>query len=268
MSRMKDAPFLYRLLHAVLPPLLNRYFRIEVEGLENVPGSGGAILACNHLSFVDSLLLPLNLSRPVYFLGKAEYFESGKSRWFFRGVGVIPTYREGGDRAREALESGIDVLRRGDLLGIYPEGTRSPDGRLYRGHTGPARMAIETEVPIVPCAMIGTRETQPPGKLVPRRSLVKVRYGRPLDFSRYAGQQEDAFVLRSATDELMYEIMRLSGQNYVDEYALNIKQGKVALEETDRDHAPSVDEVPAHPDEQRPGDGRPGDGPGEDRRAS
>lgn len=251
MARMKDAPILYRALHATLPPIVNRYFHLRVEGRENVPAMGGAVLAANHLSFIDSVLLPLNLDRPVYFLGKADYFESVKTRWFFSGVGVIPIYRQGGDKARESLEAGLAVVRRGDLLGIYPEGTRSPDGRLYRGKTGPVRIAIEGNVPIVPCALIGTREAQPPEKNVPRRHVVKVRYGRPLDFSRYGGQQDDTLVLRSATDELMYEIMTLSGQEYVDEYAAKVKSGQVKIEGVEGEHAPQVGEVPPPPDFRR-----------------
>jgi 1-acyl-sn-glycerol-3-phosphate acyltransferase len=231
MTGMDAAPVLYRSLHRALPPLLNRYFRVYVEGLEHVPDTGPAVLAANHLAFIDSLFVPLNVPRPVYFLGKADYFESSKTKWFFEGVGVIPTYRGGGDKSRRSLETGVAVLRRGELLGIYPEGTRSPDGRLYRGKTGPVRMAIEAGVPIVPVGLIGTRDAQPPGKYLPKRHPINLRYGKPLDFSRYAGGHDDPFVLRSATDELMYEIMMLSGQEYVDEYASTLKDGKVRLDQ-------------------------------------
>ena len=133
---------------------------------------------------------------------------------------------------RQTLEMGMKVLRRGDVLGIYPEGTRSPDGRLYRGKTGPVRMAIEAGVPIIPCAVKGTREAMPEGAKLPRRKPVSVTYGEPLDFSRYAGEHEDPFVLRSATDELMYELMMMSGQEYVDEYAAGVKKGKVTIDES------------------------------------
>lgn len=248
MAGMKDAPILYRALRAALPPIVHPYFHLRVEGRENVPAVGGAVLAPNHLAFIDSVLLALNVHRPVYYLGKADYFESVKTRWFFSGVGVIPTFRQGGDKARESLEAGLQVVRRGDLLGIYPEGTRSPDGRLYRGKTGPVRIAIAGNVPIVPCALIGTREVQPPDSYLPRRRPVTVRYGRPLDLSRYTGQQDDTAVLRSATDELMYEIMLLSGQQYVDEYAANIKSGQVSVEGMEGEHAPQVGEVPPSPD--------------------
>ncbi len=227
---MRDAPLMYRALKRVLPPIARSYFHLRVEGLENIPVGRGAIIAGNHLSFIDSIFLPLMVDRPVYFLAKADYFENPRTRWFFSGVGTIPTYRSGGDKSRRSLDSGIEVLRRGDLLGVYPEGTRSPDGRLYRGKTGPVRMTLEAGVEIVPCGILGTREAQPPGKYLPRRTEVTVRYGRPIDFSRYEDDREDPFVLRSATDELMYEIMMLSGQEYVDEYASKVKKGEVELE--------------------------------------
>ncbi len=253
MAGMQDAPLLYRTLHRILPRPLRWYLHLQVEGIENVPTSGGAVLASNHLAFIDSTLLPLLLDRPVYYLGKADYFKSWHTRWFFEGVGVIPTHRGGGDKAQEALEAGMGVVRRGDLLGIYPEGTRSLDGRLYRGKTGPVRIALEVGVPIVPCGIIGTREAQPPGAYVLRRHPARLRYGRPLDFSRYADQRDDPFVLRSATDELMYEIMLLSGQEYVDEYAGKVKSGQVSIEGTDREHAPAPDEVPAADEIRRAG---------------
>ncbi|MGH3442248.1 MAG: lysophospholipid acyltransferase family protein [Nitriliruptorales bacterium] len=240
MSGMRDAPLLYRVLRRILRPTLSRLLHLQVEGLENIPASGGAIIASNHLSFIDSLFVPLMVDRPVYFLGKADYFESWRTRWFFAGVGVIPTYRSGGEKSAQALESGVGVLARGDILGIYPEGTRSPDGRLYRGKTGPVRMALEAGVPVVPCAVHGTRDAQPPGKYVPRRRPVALRYGRPLHFDRYAGQHDDPFVLRSATDELMYEIMMLSGQEYVDEYASKVKSGQVDLSDTQELQSPTA----------------------------
>jgi 1-acyl-sn-glycerol-3-phosphate acyltransferase len=241
MPGMRDAPLMYRALKRVLPPLVVRYFHLRAENLENIPAGGGAILASNHLAFLDSVFLPILVERPVYFLAKADYFENPRTRWFFRGVGTIPTYRQGGSRSQQSLASGIDVLERGDLLGIYPEGTRSPDGRLYRGKTGPVRMALEAGVPVVPCGIVGSRQVQPSATSLPRRSPVTVRYGRPLDFSRYAGRHEDPFVLRSATDELMYEIMMLSGQEYVDEYGAKVKSGQVDVDEAARsDPAPPV----------------------------
>lgn len=218
----------YWVVKGVLTPVLRLLFRPWVEGLENIPAEGPAIIVSNHLSFMDSLFLPLVVSRRVTFLAKSDYFTGrGLKGWlqrmFFSGVGQVPLDRSGGDASAAALAAGTRVLAAGGLLGIYPEGTRSPDGRLYRGKTGVARLAIETGVPVIPCAMIGTFEVQPAGRLVPRPRRVGMRIGRPLDFSRYAGLSTDRFVLRSATDELMYELMLLSGQEYVDTYASKAK---------------------------------------------
>ncbi|MCC5947690.1 MAG: 1-acyl-sn-glycerol-3-phosphate acyltransferase [Nitriliruptoraceae bacterium] len=227
MAGMNDAPRMYRTLRKVLPPLINPYLRVQLEGIEHVPDRAPAILACNHLSFVDSIVLPMNVPRPVYFLGKADYWDSWRTRWFFQGTGVVPVHRGGGGKGEDSLRTGVDILGRGELLGIYPEGTRSPDGRLYRGKTGPVRMALEANVPIVPCAVHGTDKALPTGNYIPSREPVTVRYGRPLDLSRFRDRRTDPFVLRSATDELMYEIMLLSGQEYVDEYASKVKSGDV-----------------------------------------
>jgi 1-acyl-sn-glycerol-3-phosphate acyltransferase len=232
MAGMAGAPRLYRFLQKILPPIANPYFHVQVEGLdEHVPDEGPAILACNHLSFIDSIVLPMNVPRPVYFLGKADYWESWRTRWFFQGTGVVPVYRGGGDQASASLRTGVEILGRGELLGIYPEGTRSPDGRLYRGKTGPARMALEAGVPVIPCAVIGTDRAMPTGRYLPKRVPVTVRYGAPLDFSRYRDRRTDPYALRSATDELMYEIMMLSEQEYVDEYAAKVKSGAVDVNE-------------------------------------
>jgi 1-acyl-sn-glycerol-3-phosphate acyltransferase len=228
---MQDAPRLYRSLKRILPPVANPYFHVDAQGLENIPSTEPAILACNHLSFIDSIMLPLNVPRPVYFLGKADYWDSWRTRWFFQGTGVVPIHRGGGAQSENSLKTGVEILRSGELLGIYPEGTRSPDGRLYRGKTGPARIALEADVPIVPCAVIGTNEAMPTGTYRPRRAEVTVRYGEPLDLSRYREERSDPFVLRSATDELMYEIMMLSGQEYVDEYASKVKSGDVSVDD-------------------------------------
>ena len=224
------APVLYKMLHAVLPPALNAVYRPEIEGLSFIPEHGPAILASNHLSFLDHFFLPMFVARPIFFLGKSDYF-SGWQRLFFENVGVMPVARQGGDAGEASLRKGQEVLESGRLLGIYPEGTRSPDGRLYRGKTGPVRLALRTGAPIIPVAMIGTREVLPPGARVPRLTKVGVRIGAPLDFgARYGGREADRFVLRSATDELMYEIMLLSGQEYVDEYASRVKSGEVDLD--------------------------------------
>ena len=219
----------YWLVKAILGPVLAVVFRPWADGAENVPREGPAILAWNHLSFSDHFFGPLPLPRKVTFLAKAEYF-TGRgpkgllSRAFFAGVGQIPVDRSGGAAGERALASGLRVLRRGQLLGIYPEGTRTPDGRLYRGKTGVARLALESGAPVVPCAMVGTYELQPPGKLMPRLSIRPgVKFGKPLDFSRYAGLESDRLVLRAVTDEIMYAVMALSGQEYVDSYAQRSK---------------------------------------------
>jgi 1-acyl-sn-glycerol-3-phosphate acyltransferase len=219
---------LYWLVKIILTPILRPVFRPWVTGLENIPLDGPAIVASNHVSFSDSIFLPLMVPRRITFLAKADYFtgRSLKGRLtarFFRSVGQLPVDRRGGSASEAALHQGLRVLSRGELLGIYPEGTRSPDGRLYRGKTGVARMALEAGVPVIPVAMIGTMEVQPPGKVIPRLGRVGMRIGRPLDFSRYAGMARDRFVLRSVTDEIMYELMLLSGQEYVDQYATKAK---------------------------------------------
>lgn len=206
-------------------------FRPWVEGLENVPAEGPAILASNHLSFSDSFFLPAVLDRKVTFIAKAEYFTTPgiKGRLtaaFFKGVGQLPVDRSGARGAGEAaIKSGIEVLERGELFGIYPEGTRSPDGRLYRGKPGGlARVTLATGAPVIPVAMIDTEKIQPPGKIIPKLMRPGIRIGKPLDFSRYQGMEHDRFVLRAVTDEVMYEIMKLSGQEYVDVYATAAKR--------------------------------------------
>jgi 1-acyl-sn-glycerol-3-phosphate acyltransferase len=209
----------YWVLKAVLTPILRFFFRVRVEGIEHVPRKGGVILASNHVSFSDSIFLPLILRRRVTFVAKAEYFEDPKTAWFFRAVGQIPVKRGGGHASRRALESAKEVLDAGQVFGIYPEGTRSPDGRLYKGHTGVARLALDCKVPVVAVAMIGTAEAQPIGTLMPRLFMpVTVRFSRPLTFERYDERPEPR-VLRQITDEIMFELRELSGQGYVHRYA-------------------------------------------------
>jgi 1-acyl-sn-glycerol-3-phosphate acyltransferase len=219
----------YWVVKAIIGPLLRLIFRPWAQGTENVPREGPAILASNHLSFSDHFFAPLPLPRKVVFLAKSEYF-TGRgikglvSRAFFSGVGQIPLDRTGGEASERALRTGLRVLASGQLLGIYPEGTRTPDGRLFRGKTGVARLALEAKVPVIPTAMVGGFEFQPPGKLAPRLAVRPgVRFGKPLDFSRYYGLEQDRLVLRAVTDEIMYELMKLSGQEYVDEYAHRAK---------------------------------------------
>ena len=221
--------FYWLLKYALLGPWLRLIFRPYVEGGEHVPATGAAIIASNHLSFSDSIFMPLLVPRRVTFLAKQEYFTGrGLKGWltraFFAGAGQVPIDRSSGSAAKAALETGKRILVEGKLLGIYPEGTRSPDGRLYRGKTGVARMALEAGVPVIPVAMIGTDKVQPIGKRIPRIRRIGVRFGPPLDFSRYEGLAGDRFVERSMTDEIMYELMMLSGQEYVDLYASKAKE--------------------------------------------
>ena len=213
----------YWVVKGVLKPLLKMLYRIRVEGLENVPKTGPAIIAANHISFLDSFFIPLVVDRrKVTYLAKADYFKSWKTKWFFTGVGQISCERQGGSKSQQSLEIALDVLKDGNLLGIYPEGTRSPDGILYKGRTGVARLALTAKVPVIPVGLIGTEEVMPKDAKLPRltgRLNVKIRFGKPLDFSRFEGRERDRFALRSVTDEIMFEIMELSGQEYKDEYA-------------------------------------------------
>lgn len=211
----------YRVLKLLLTPIFHVLWRVRVEGAEHVPASGPVILAPNHVTFLDSFFLPLVVRRRVTYVAKAEYFDSWKTAWFFRAVGQIPMRREGGSASERALAAARDVLKAGGVLGIYPEGTRSPDGRLYRGHTGVARLALGCGVPVVPVGLVGTDAVQRPGSNVPRPfKPVTVRFGAPLDVSRFAGDEaSDPLALRALTDELMYEIRQLTGQRYVDHYA-------------------------------------------------
>ncbi|MGH3319292.1 MAG: lysophospholipid acyltransferase family protein [Streptosporangiaceae bacterium] len=233
----------------LLGPFL-RMFRPWADGLENVPREGPAILASNHLSFSDSFFMPVLVPRRVTFFAKQEYFTGSglkglATRAFFSSIGQVPLDRSGGAASGAALRTGLRILRRGDLLGIYPEGTRSPDGRLYRGKTGIARLAVEARVPVVPCAMIDTRRLQPPGRLLPKLGIRPgVRFGKPLDFSRYEGMETDRLVLRAVTDEIVYALMKLSDQEYVDVYAATAKARLAKGRRAERtaqpdDHRPS-----------------------------
>nr|WP_095877302.1 lysophospholipid acyltransferase family protein [Streptomyces sp. TLI_235] len=216
----------------IVSPLLRIFFRPWIEGEENIPDEGPAIIASNHLSFSDSFFFPALIKRRITFIAKAEYFNTpglkGKlTAAFFKGVGQLPVDRSGARGAGEAaIRSAVAVLERGELFGVYPEGTRSPDGKLYRGKVGGlARVALQTGAPVIPVAMIDTEKVQPPGQVVPSFGIRPgIRIGRPLDFSRYHGMENDRFILRSVTDEVMYEIMRLSGQEYVDIYATAAKR--------------------------------------------
>ncbi|MEV6723346.1 lysophospholipid acyltransferase family protein [Streptomyces xanthochromogenes] len=218
----------YILKYAVLGPVLRLLFRPRLEGLEHIPDEGAAIVAGNHLSFSDHFLMPVMLKRRITFLAKQEYFTGPgiKGRLtaaFFRAVGQIPVDRSGKEAGKAAIREGLGVLAKDELLGIYPEGTRSPDGKLYKGKVGVAVMAIRGKAPVIPCAMVGTFEIQPPGQVVPKIKRVSIRFGEPLDFSRYEGMENEKAVLRAVTDEIMYKVMELSGQEYVDRYAADVK---------------------------------------------
>lgn len=220
--------FYWLMKHWVIGPLLTTVFRPWVKGLENVPRAGPLIVVCNHLSFVDSVFLPLMIDRQMAFLAKSDYFTGkGIKGWFIRffmtSAGQLPIDRSGGKASEASLNAGLQVLADGGVLAIYPEGTRSPDGRMYRGRTGVARMILEAHVPVIPAAVIGTEKVMPLGSNIPKVHRVGVVIGEPLDFSRFEGMESDRFVLRSITDEIIYEMNKLSEQDYVDVYASTIR---------------------------------------------
>jgi 1-acyl-sn-glycerol-3-phosphate acyltransferase len=211
---------LYWVVKVVATLLMRLGFRVRVEGREHVPRSGPVILAANHRSFLDSLFIPAVVHRRVTFVAKAEYFDDPKSAWFFRAVGQIPIRREGGSASERALESAMDVLTNGGVFGIYPEGTRTRDGLMHRGHTGVARLALRSGAPIVPVGLIGTDEIQAVDAKMPRLGKrVTVRFGAPLDYEHYLGRENDHLVLRDIADEIMFELQHLTGYEYVDTYA-------------------------------------------------
>jgi 1-acyl-sn-glycerol-3-phosphate acyltransferase len=211
-------------------PLLYLFGRPKAQGLEHLPRSGAAILASNHLAVADSFYLPLVVSRRITFLAKAEYFtgtgpKGWFQRWFYTVAGQVPIDRTDADSAQSALATASRILAEGKLLGMYPEGTRSPDGRLYKGKTGLARLALETGMPVIPVAMVGTDVVNPPGSKMWRFGRVEVKVGKPMDFTRFEGLAGNRFIERAVIDEVMYELMRLSGQEYVDLYAADVKEG-------------------------------------------
>ena len=220
--------FYWFMKNLVAGPLLKTVFRPWVTGLDNIPKTGGVILASNHLSFIDSIFLPLLIDRRIYFLAKSDYFTGkGFKNWatkhFLLGTGMLPIDRSGGKASEASLNTGLNVIAQGNVLGIYPEGTRSPDGKMYRGRTGVARMILEGHVPVVPVAMVDTEKVMPIGKKIPKVRRIGVIFGEPLDFSRFEGLEGDRFILRAITDEIMYELSRISGQEYVDVYASSVK---------------------------------------------
>jgi 1-acyl-sn-glycerol-3-phosphate acyltransferase len=226
--------FYWFMKHIVAGPLLRGIFRPWVSGTENIPARGGVLLASNHLSFVDSIFLPLIIERNMVFLAKSEYF-TGKgikgwlTKMFFIGTGMLPIDRSGGKASEASLNTGLRVLTEGQVLGIYPEGTRSPDGKMYRGRTGIARMILESGVPVIPVAMIDTEKVMPIGSKWPKLRRIGIIFGEPLDFSRFQGMEGDRFILRAVTDEIMYELAGLSQQEYVDVYASSVKEKRPSL---------------------------------------
>jgi len=222
------------LKHLVVGPLLKSVLRPWTLGVENIPETGGVILASNHLSFIDSVFLPLLIRRRVSFLAKSDYFtRKGIKGWLTKNfmliTGQLPIDRSGGKASEDSLNTGLAVLARGDVLGIYPEGTRSPDGRLYRGRTGVARMILEGRVPVVPVVMVDTEKAMPTGTRLPHVMRVGMIVGEPLDFSRFEGMEGDRFILRSITDEIMYALHALGRQEYVDVYASSVKEKRADL---------------------------------------
>ena len=211
---------LYPVARAILGPIFRGLWRVSTSGIDNVPASGGAIFCPNHTSVIDSFFLPLVLPRRITFVGKAEYMDSWKTKYLFPAMGMIPIDRSGGDAAERALNTAARVIEGGEFFGIYPEGTRARDGRLHRGRTGAARLALRTGAPIIPVGIKGTREIQPPDAKLPRPfRRAEVHFGRPIEPGRYVDRADDRLVPRQIIDEVMFEIRELTGQEYVDEYA-------------------------------------------------
>ena len=225
--------FYWLMKNVIAGPLLKGIFRPWVTGADNIPKNGAVILASNHLSFVDSVFLPICIDRDMVFLAKSEYFttkglKGWATKWFMKGTGMLPIDRSGGKASEASLNTGLRVLAEGRVLGIYPEGTRSPDGKLYRGRTGIARMVLESGVPVVPVAMIDTEKVMPIGAKWPKLRRTGIIIGKPLDFSRFQGMEGDRFILRSVTDEIIYELAGLSGQQYEDVYASSVREKRPA----------------------------------------
>lgn len=220
--------------YALFRPLIVVFWRPWVEGAENVPQDGPGILASNHISAGDTLVLPAMVPRKITFPAKAEMFDGrGKSlkdkiiAWFLTVIGMRPMDRSGGRASADALGVVGEILTEGHLLGIYPEGTRSPDGKLYKGKTGAARLSLASGVPVIPVAMVNSTMVKGPFG-IPWMRRPGIRIGRPLDFSQYADQAANGRVLRWVTDEIMAAIQELSGQTYVDVYGASIKSGNYA----------------------------------------
>lgn len=211
---------LYDVVKAVIKSAVRVLYRIETEGMENFPPTGPVIVAANHQSFLDSIFIPVGLKRRMVYLAKAEYFESWKTRWLYSELGMIPLPRRSKGRAEAALQTAVEVLHEGWALGVYPEGTRSPDGRVYRGRTGIGRLAHRSRAPVVPVGISGSKEIMPKGARFPRLTgKVAVRYGEPMTFDKYLAQPETPAIVRAITQDIMERIVTLAGAEYVDKYA-------------------------------------------------
>ncbi len=234
---------LYPIAKAVMTPTFRALWKLRVEGLENVPGSGPAIFCPNHVSVLDSFFLPAVLPRKITYVGKAEYMDDWKTKRLFPALGMIPIDRSGGDSAQAALDVAASVLGRGEFFGIYPEGTRSRDGKLHKGHTGPARLALRTGAPLIPVGLRGTLDVMPPDAKFPKlRKEVTIRIGRPIPVERFADRADDRLVLRQIIDEVMFEVRELSGQEYVDEYAGKASAKPKPEADVERDRSPEAGE--------------------------
>jgi 1-acyl-sn-glycerol-3-phosphate acyltransferase len=228
----------------IVRPVSSRLWKFDLEGFDRLPAEGPAILCPNHVSFLDSAFLMLHVSRNISFVGKAEYMDSWKTKYLFPLMGMIPIDRGGGDKSQAALDTAEAVLHRGELFGIFPEGTRSRDGMLHKGRTGAARLALKVGCPIFPVGMIGTREIQPPDAKIPKpHGQCTIKIGRPINVERYRHRGDDHMVLRQITDELMYEIRDLTGQDYRNVYAgksAETEPTEVAVVAQLSDHLPDL----------------------------
>lgn len=216
----RETGWLQQPMMRVMKPLMHRLWDLDITGLDNIPAVGPALLAPNHLSFLDSPFTMSLMPRRTLAVGKAEYMDDWKTRYFFPATGMIPLDRSGGDASQVALDAAADALQRGDLFLIYPEGTRTRDGYLHKGKTGVARLALRTGAPIIPIGLVGTDKIQPPDRTMPKfRQRCGIHIGEPIDVTRYRSRVDDRLVLRQITDEVMFEIGELSGQTYVDCYS-------------------------------------------------
>jgi 1-acyl-sn-glycerol-3-phosphate acyltransferase len=239
----RDVGQLYDVAMKVIGPVFRTSWKLEIEGADRVPTTGPAIMCPNHTSVLDSFFLPLALPRRITYVGKAEYMDDWKTKYLFPALGMIPIDRSGGNASQAALDAAQGILEKGELFGIYPEGTRSRSGKLHRGHTGPARLAIRTGAPIIPVGIVGARDVMPPDAKFPKLRLpVKVRFGRPINARHYDDRGDDRMRLRQIIDEVMYEIRELSGQDYVDEYATK----KAESIPTETAHMPSPTDATAN----------------------